>query len=343
MIQHSKPTIMLEDIKSVEKVMETGYLSQGNKVKEFEKELSKFIGVKYAIAVNSGTSALHLALLSLDVKENVEVIIPSLTCTALMNAINYVKAKPIIVDIDIDTLNISLDEIKRNITDRTKVVIVPYMFGNVAPIDKIISFCKNYDVKVIEDCAQSVGKKYKGKMLGSFGDVSVFSFYATKVITTGEGGMVLTNSKKIWKNAMDLRSYDKKKTYKMRYNYEMTDMQAALGISQLQKLSTFLSKRKKIAQNYDKYFVSWMPRNSIYYRYLVKVNDADAAIKKLNTLGIESAKCVFEPLKNLKNSSYVYRHAVSIPIYPSLDDNKLGKVIMALKEVIGVQNGKIDS
>jgi len=383
MILHSKPTIGEDDIEAVNAALKSRFIAQGKLVQEFEKRLSQYVGTRYAAAVNSGTSALHLVLLAFGIKKGDEVIIPSLTCTALLNAISYVGAKTVIADVDKHTMNISLDTIKDNLSRKTKAVIVPYMFGNITDIQRICKFCQTNKIKVIEDCAQSLGAYYKGKRLGSFGDAAVFSFYATKLITTGEGGMILTNHRPTWNAVIDLRDYDKKSSKRTRFNYKMTDVQAAMGICQLKKLPLFLEKRKKIAESYssqiensmliemnnsglkaivscrscssrnsfyltsssktkvfdgriseiNKHHLNEYFNESIYYRYLIKVRDAGATIHQLKASGISAARCVFKPLKHLKNANWAFKHMVSIPIYPSLKKNEVKAVVKAVNNL----------
>ena len=349
MITHSKPTIEQDDIRAISDVLNTGQIAQGPMVGKFEKELSKFIGVKGGVATNSGTSALHLALLALDIKKGDEVIIPSYVCTALLNTINYVHAKPVIADINTEDFNISVADIEKKINYRTKAIIVPHMFGLAADIDEIL----NFGIPVIEDCAQSIGATYKGKMVGSFGVISMFSFYATKMLATGEGGMVVSNSDELLERMRDLRDYDFKSNYKVRYNYKMTDMQAALGISQLSKLPTFIDKRKLIARYYSEEFsrlevilpTAKKYKEHIFYRYVIKtIKDADIKrcfddFKKKNVI---CDSPVYKPLhvylglskKDFINTEEITNSAISIPIYPSLTSNELNYISGIVKDVL---------
>jgi perosamine synthetase len=338
-----------EDIKAVSEVLDSRQIAQGPMVDKFEKELSKFISVKGGVATNSGTSALHLALLALDIRKGDEVIIPSYVCTALLNTINYVHAKPVIADINMEDFNISVSAIEKKINYRTKAIIVPHMFGLAADINEIL----NFGVSVIEDCAQSIGATYRGNMVGSFGVISIFSFYATKMLATGEGGMAVSNSDELLERMMDLREYDFKSNYKVRYNYKMTDMQAALGISQLSKLPTFIDKRKLIARYYSEEFsnlgvilpTSKKHKEHIFYRYVVRTNkDTDikryfSEFKKKNVI---CDSPVYKPLhvyiglskNDFINTEEIINSAISIPIYPSLTENEMNYVSSIVKEVL---------
>ena len=336
MITHSKPTLDQDDYRSVMNVLESGQLVEGEQVAEFEEALSSFVGVKSGVALSSGTAALHLSLIAIGTGEGDEVIIPSYVCSALLNAVLYVNAVPVIADIDRTTFNIDVDDLKKRITKRTKTIIVPHMFGLAADIDEILSL----GIPVIEDCAQSLGAKYQGRYTGSFGVCSIFSFYATKMLSTGEGGMVLSDDDRLAGIARDLRDYDEKNGYSVRYNYKMTDMQAALGISQLKKLPSFIERRKEVAGLYNgslrdiSFPVAAIPegREHIYYRYVLSLDDSSGFMKEMLKLGIGCRRPVFKPLHEyLGLSGYpatqeAMRRAVSIPIYPSLEDEEARRI-----------------
>jgi perosamine synthetase len=206
MIPHSRPTLDKDDAAAVSAVLKSGHLSQGYQVSQFEKALAAFIGTKAGVAVSSGTAALHLSLLALKIGKGDEVILPSYVCTAPFNAVHLVSATPVIADIDRKTFNVDVPDLKKRITPRTKAIIVPHMFGLPADLDEILSL----GIPVIEDCALSVGSRYKGQRTGSFGTLSIFSFYTTKMIATGEGGMVLCSREDIIDAVRDLRDYDEK-------------------------------------------------------------------------------------------------------------------------------------
>jgi len=347
MITQSKPCLENDDVEAIKKVIESGQIASGPMVKKFEAKLSRFIGAKGGVATNSGTSALHLALIALGIKEGDEVIMPSYVCTALLNAVNYVHGKPVLADINLDDFNISVSEIKKKIGKRTKAIIVPHMFGLAAGMDEITDL----GVHVIEDCAQSIGAEYKNKKVGGFGILSIFSFYATKMMTTGEGGMVVSNSNGMLKTIRDLREYDFKQDYKIRYNYKMTDMQAAMGLNQLSKLHSFVNKRIGIARFYNDAF-SKLPialpsskkyKKHVFFRYVVRIKkDAKKCSGKLRRSGVICDPPVFKPLHrylglnggHFPNTEKAMNSAISIPIYPSISIKKMETISNIVRSVL---------
>jgi len=342
-IPHSRTFLSDMETQAVAAVLKSGQLSQGPMVNQFETEFANYIGKKKAAATSSGTSALHLVLLALDVKEKDEVIIPSFVCPAVLNAVNYTGAIPRIVDIDPLTYNISVDDVKNAISEKTKAIIVHHMFGCPAEIDRL----SELRIPIIEDCAQSVGADFRGQKVGSFGFVSVFSFYATKVFTSGEGGMVLSDSEDLISKIRDLREYDNRSDYSLRYNYKMTDMQAALGLTQLVRLENFLFRRKEIASRYIKEFnncclslPAWKEgKEHIYYRFVVKTTENSSNyLKKLHTKKIMCLRPVFTPLHvylNLSGFPHTeesWQKTVSIPLYPSLTEVEIDRIVSAVQE-----------
>ena len=343
-IPHSRPSITNSDIEAVVSVMKSGQLSQGPVVNEFEGKLADFIGKKKAAAVSSGSAALHLALLALDVKEKDEVIIPSFVCSAVLNAVNYTGAIPVIVDIEPVAFNISIDAVKKAVTGKTKAVIVPHMFGCPAEMDKF----SELGIPIIEDCAQAVGADFKGGKAGSFGLLSVFSFYATKVLTAAEGGMVLSDSEDLVSRIKDLRDYDNRKNYIKRYNYKMTDIQASLGMNQLSSLEKFINKRREIAARYFQEFRNcnfslpvWKEgRGHIYYRFVIKTGEnASGYLEKLQQKKVMCRRPIYIPLHAYLNlsgfphSTEAWKRTISIPLYPSLREEEIEKIIAVVKEI----------
>ena len=341
-IPHSRPTFDESDVFSVSKVIRSGRIVQGEVVEKFEKKVAKFIGLDGAVATNTGTSALHLSLLAIGIKKGDYVAIPSFVCAALLNAVKYVGAHPLLVDIDPETYNIDFRDLKKRIKKSTKAIILPHQIGLPADIDEILSL----GIPVIEDCAQAIGAVYKGKKAGSFGKLSCFSFYATKVLSTGEGGMVVSDSKNLLKKIRDLRGYDNKKNHTVRYNYKMTDIQAAMGIAQLKKLNAFLLKRVNIAKRYSSELqkfcnvpsVRYKDRKHIFFRFPIQIRGSvSKALDFFSERGVICARPVFKPIhkylqiNGFPNTDTAWNNTISIPIYPSLTDKETGKILDVLK------------
>ncbi len=229
--------------------------SIGKYIKKFEEKFAKFVGVKYAISCCNGTVALHLPLLAYDVKPGDEIIVPTLTYIATANAVKYCGATPVFVDSESETWNINPDKIEEKITKRTRGIIVVHLYGHPVNMDPIMKIAKKHKLFVIEDAAEAHGAKYKNKIVGSIGNIGTFSFFGNKIITTGEGGMVVTNNKKLAEKIKILKEQgmDPKRRYwfiKIGYNYRMTNIQAAIGLAQLEKVNWHMRMRKKIAKLY---------------------------------------------------------------------------------------------
>jgi len=338
-IPHSRPTITADDIAAVSAVLQTGQIAQGEQVQRFEEAMASVTGRRGAVATNSGTSALHLALLALGVGKGDEVLMPSYTCVALVNAVRYVGATPRLAEIDPRTYNLDPDDARRRLTAATRAVIVPHMFGLPADLAPMTE----WGIPIIEDCAQAFGATYLGRQVGSFGTISICSFYATKVFTTGEGGMLLSDSDTLLQQSRDLRDYDGRPSLELRYNYKMTDFQAALGLSQLGRLSGLLARRQVLASRYNQ-ALQGLPvrlpegdpdRTHIFYRYVIGVHDARALAARLQAQGIECKSPVGRPLHEylgiggFQHTDHAMRSALSLPLYPSLSDLEAHTVVQA--------------
>jgi perosamine synthetase len=348
MIPHNKPTIGKEEIRAVEKVLKSEWIAEGNEVKEFEDSLCQYLGWKpgHAIAFSSGTAALYVVLISLDIKDDDEVITSTYVCSAVLNAIYLARAKPILVDINDADFNISFEETKKKINSKTKAIIVPHIFGIPADVNKFLKL----GIPIIEDCAQAIGAKLNGKHLGIFGKVAIFSFYASKVLTTGYGGMVFSKDKNFIEKVRDYREFDCRKEYKPRFNFQMSDFQAAMGRVQLKKLPSFLKKRKKIADEYYKILPPervWPPKDTgnkkpNFYRFLVRTDKAKKIKdflekREIKTIiPIETYELLHRYLgqnpHNFPISENVAKTTLSLPIYPSLTNLEIKKIKSALKE-----------
>ena len=302
----ARPYITAEDKKSVLAVLNTDNLSLGPKYREFEKKFARKIGVKYACAVSSGTAGLHLALLASGIGAGDEVITTSFSFVASANTILYVGAKPIFVDIDPATYNLDASKIEAKITKKTKAILAVHIFGQPCEMDPIRRIAKKYKLQIIEDACESISATYKGKQTGTFGTAGIFAFYPNKQMTTGEGGMIVTNNKKIYEMCDSLRNQGRPKNDQwldhkyLGYNYRLDEMSAALGISQLKKLDFMIKERRKIAGWYNEILKSesgliQAPATAVknthsWFVYVVKIKNKkinrDELIKSLKKSGI---------------------------------------------------------
>ena len=254
----SIPYISQRDINSVNKVLKNGWISSdGPEVRKFESEFSKFIGRKYSVAVSSGTAALEIAIKALDIKKNDEVLIPNFTIISNALAVVKQQAKPVLVDCNLENWNIDINQLENKINKKTKAIIVTHIYSFANDMDKILKICRKNSIFVIEDAAEVIGLKYKNKKCGSFGDISTFSFYANKQITTGEGGMISVNKFDLYNKCKSLRNLCFGKLNRFNHedigwNYRMTNIQAALGLSQIKNINKIVKKKIMIGRQYYK-------------------------------------------------------------------------------------------
>lgn len=323
-------------------VLKRGSLVQGIEVERLEAEVGEFIGMPSGAAVGSGTAALHLALLGLGVGPGDEVLLPSYVCVAPLHAVEYVGATPRLADSDPETYNLDPANVRRRLTRRTRAIIVPHLFGLPADLDALLRL----GPPVIEDCAQALGARYGGRLVGTFGAVTALSFYATKLFTTGEGGMVLSRDRRLLARIRDLRDYDERSRHATRFNYKLTDMQAALGRSQLRRFPAMLARRAAIAARFHRTWAALsigLPesdrgRTHVYHRFVIACRGgAAAAARRLAALGITARRPVFRPLHRVlgldgfPGAEHAYRHALSVPIYPALTAQEAEVVIRGLQ------------
>jgi len=254
----ARPHIGTKEEKYVLEVLRSGVLSIGPKIQEFEKKFARFVGTTYACAVSSGTAGLHLALIAAGIKEGDEVITSPFSFIASANAILYVGAKPVFVDVDPATGNIDPKKIEKAITKKTKAILPVHIFGQPADMIAIMKVAKKHKLVVIEDACESLGATYKGKMAGTFGQSGVFAFYANKQMTTGEGGMIVTNNRAVDELCRSLRNQGRTPNMQwldhkyLGYNYRMDEMSAAVGVAQIEKIDFLIKKRQEIARWYAK-------------------------------------------------------------------------------------------
>jgi len=361
-IPFHKPHITQDDIDSVIKAIKSGWLTMGPKTMEFEKQFKNYIGASFSISLSSATAALHLALNAIGLKKNDEVIIPTNTFVATAESVLYSGGKPILCDIDKESHNLDVNLIENLITPKTKAIIPVHYGGNPCDMDSILEIGKKYNLKIIEDAAHAVPAEYKGKRIGTIGDITCFSFYATKTLTTGEGGMATTENEKFARKITLQRlhgiSGDAWKRYgsdsswyyevlELGYKYNMTDIQASIGLSQLQKIEEMRAKRKAIYQLYSGAFennINFIKQSteseSAYHLFVIKVANRDHVFTKLKNKGICTSvhfipiheQPYFKNKFGYKKESYpianeVYRESLSIPIYPDLSSREVEYII----------------
>ena len=336
-ILHSVPTIGEDDIESVTKVLRSLHLEEGDYVRNFEKEVAAYFGSTYGQATTNGFSAIHLSLIALGVGPGDEVLMPSYNCPALLNPVRLLGATPVFVDIAPDSFNPDLHTITEKITGKTKAAILPHLFGFPMDLEEIK---KSTGLKIIEDCTQSIGGSFKGRKLGTFTEVNITSFYASKMITCGDAGIINTNDQSIYETAKDYVYYGHRKGNMLTsYNYHLTNLPASLGISQLAKLDTFVARRQQIAKIYDSHFsgnsnifINFQHKaDSCYYRYPILVPGRDKLKTALAAQGIFTGFGVLEGIhtlehstqnQDLPNTQYYLDHILSLPIYPTLADKE---------------------
>lgn len=354
----AKPIIGEEEIENVVEVLKSGMIAQGPKVMEFEEKFANWIGAKYGIATNSGTSALHVALLACGIGEGDEVITTPFTFIASGNAIVYTGATPVFADIDLDTYTIDPDKIEDLITDKTKAILPVQLYGQAADMDKIREIAEKHDLKIIEDAAQAHGAEYNGEKVGTLGDMACFSFYPTKNMTTSEGGMITTNDEELAKKAQMFRAHGASERYhhdEIGYNFRMTDIAAAIGLAQLKVIDEFNDKRISNAdylneqlKDIEGIVTPKSPDNykHVYHQYTIRVEkgNRDDWVEFLTNKGIGTGIHYPIPLYNQP----IYKklgiegdcplaekaadNVISLPVHPSLTKEDLNLVVDAVKE-----------
>jgi len=367
-----EPWISKEDKKIVNKALNQSMLTLGPQLEKFESDFCKYSNSKYAIAVSNCTAALHLSLMALGIKKNDEVIIPDLTFVADANAILACNAKPVIVDINKENFFLSISNIKKNITKKTKAIIPVHIYGQVCNIEEILNVAKDNNLKVIEDCAHAIGTFHKSKHVGTLGSTGCFSFYPTKNITTAEGGMVITNSKQIAEKVRQLRSHGMTKSLKNRYsseypwifdikdpgyNYRLDEIRASLGITQLKRIKKINELRRKASSYYHENLQNIpgiiLPdmvkdKSHSYHLYTIRIKSPyklsrNQLFKKLKDDGIRTtvywmpihmytAYNKFTNQSNIKNTSKTYEEILALPLFPSITLKHQNKVINCIKK-----------
>lgn len=370
-IPYGHQSINEEDIQAVVETLRSDYLTTGPKVAEFEKAMTDYTGAKYGVAIANGTAALHAACMAAGVGAGDEVIVTPNTFVASSNCVLYCGGTPVFADIDAETYNISPKEIRKKITDKTKAIIGVDFSGQPCEWDEIKEIAREHQLILIEDAAHSLGADYKGVKVGNIADMTTFSFHPVKHITTGEGGMILTNNREYYEKLLLTRSHgitrDEHLMIKndgpwyyeqldLGYNYRITDIQCALGISQLKRLDAFVEKRRSLAKRYDEAFAGIeniiTPKqkegcHNSYHLYVIQVKDRDRKeiFEALRQAGI-GVNVHYIPVYtqpyyrehgykevNCPNAQEYYSRAVSLPLYPELTQKEQDYVIEKVKNL----------
>jgi dTDP-4-amino-4,6-dideoxygalactose transaminase len=350
-----------EEIRNVVSALKSGSIAQGPKVREFEQKFASYLGVKHAVAVNSGTTALHVALLACGIAPGDEVIVPSFTFIATANAVLYAGAKPVFADVREDSFNIDVDDVKKKTTEKTKAVIPVHLYGQPADMKELMDYSAEKKVAVIEDACQSHGALYAGRKTGSF-SMGCFSFYPTKNMTTGEGGMITTDDGGIAELCSVIRNHGSRKRYyheMLGYNYRMTDINAAIGLAQLEKLDGFNKKRVEnagyLTRRLRKLKGLITPavlenRSHVFHQYTIRITEQfglsrDEVVSKLGEKDIGTG--IYYPLPVHQQELYkkigynvtlpvterLAGEVLSLPVHPALRKKDLRYIVDAFKEL----------
>ena len=365
----TRPYFDPDELNEISNVLDSGWVSQGPKVKEFENEFAKYLGVKYAVAVSNCTCALHLSLLGTGIKKGDDVLVSDFTHPATSHSVLFCDANPIFVDVDPKTYNIDPNLIKDKITERTKAIIPVHIFGQPAEMDPIMEIAEDYDLKVIEDAACAHGAKYKNRFAGTIGDAGCFSFHAKKGMTTGEGGMIVTNNKEIADEVRSLSAYGTATAWsregcdefiipefaKLGYNYKLSDISAAVGVAQLKKLDRLIEKRKALAKYWDEklheldYIDPPYCSNNVTHVYQSYVSLVDRRINRNRLIertrrkGIQTQigtyACHIQPVYDTKqtcpNSLEIFNRSLSLPMYYELEKVDIDASIEYIESLLG--------
>ena len=365
LITINKPLIGDEEKKEVMKVLESGRLTDssfdgGLMVREFEKSLAKFVGVKHAIAVNSGTSALMASLIALDISYGDEVLMPSFTFVATASAVLARGAKPVFVDINLDDYTMNMDNLERKINNRSKAIIPVHLYGHPADMNSITKLAREHDLYVIEDVAQSLGSSYKGNQTGSIGDLGCFSFYSTKVVTCGEGGAITTNDDNLYYKLKKIRNHGMAIAHNpevLGLNLRMPEMEAALINAQMRRINSFLERRRKNAKMLSEHLDGLegiiLPRernDCVYNWYLYTISlekNRNMVLKILNDKGLGATVYYRTPLhkthlyeklgygnESLPKTIWASEHVMSLPVHPGLTELDISFIASSVKDAI---------
>ena len=367
MIPVNEPLIGEKEFTYVNECLKTGWISSGGKfITEFEEKFAAYINKKHGIAVNNGTNALILALRVLDLPRGTEVIMPTFTIISCALACIYNNLKPVLVDCDVDTWNMNVSQIEEKITNKTKVIMVVHVYGHPVEMNSVIEMAKKYNLYIVEDAAEAIGAEYKGQKCGIFGDLSCFSFYANKTITTGEGGMVLTDDDKLAEKLRRLRNLGfipQHRFYheELGYNFRMTNIQAAIGLAQLERIEEHINIKRKIGKLYTEFLkhilylqlpVEKEWAKNIYWMYGIVLDEktrvnAEGFGKKLLRNGIQTRpfflgmheQPAFHKMGLFINEHYpvaerIAKQGLYLPSGLTLKEKEIKKIAKAMEKIL---------
>lgn len=359
----AQPVFGKEEEKLVLEGIRSGWVSSAGKfVGEFEEAFAKFCQVKYGVATTSGTAALHLSLAAAGIGQGDEVLIPSLTFVATANAVSYTGATPVFIDSEVRTWNLDPEKIKEKINKKTRAIIPVHLYGHPADMGIIMAIAKKYNLLVIEDAAEAHGAVFKGKTVGSIGDAACFSFYGNKIITTGEGGIIVTKNKLFAEKMRILRDHGaskKRKFYhpKLGFNYRMTNLHAALGLAQMTRINEFIDRKIAIAQAYEKLLEPLIPEitlaprtkgiKNVFWMYSILINkngkkNRDYLIRELKKAGIDSRPFFFPihstPRYNTREklpvAEYLGHTGINLPSSVNLEQKTIEFICRKITEIL---------
>jgi len=367
-INIAKPSFLGNEKKYLVDTIDSGWISSiGPYIEKFEVEFARYHGVKHAVATHNGTIALHLALVAAGITSGDEVVVPDFTFVATANSVRYCNARPILADVERDDWNLSPEALAANITSKTKAIIPVHLYGNPARMNELRAIAKQYNLIIIEDCAEALGAIYQGERVGTMGDIGCFSFFGNKIITTGEGGMCITNNDELAERMRILRDHGMNRSKKYWYdllgfNYRMTNMQAAVGLAQLEQIDGLLKTRDDIYRTYENAFSSCKKivlqenhhQQSVNWIFTlrmqgVSIEQRDAVMADLKAQNIDS-RPVFYPIHQMdfyqngdffrsipENSKLISREGISLPTFIGLDHGDINFIAETLIESLGNQ------
>ncbi len=363
MIPIYQPSLLGKEKEYVNDCLDSSWISsKGKYINQFETAFAGFVGVKYAASVCNGTVAIHLALIALGIGPGDEVIVPTLTYIASVNAISYTGAKPVFVDSLPDTWQMDPEDVRKKISDKTKAIMVVHLYGHPCNMNILCKIADDHGLFVVEDCAEAIGSRYKDKHVGTFGNISAFSFFGNKTITTGEGGMVVSNDEALYQKSVHFKGQGLVKNRQywhdvIGYNYRMTNIEAAIGLAQLEQVDGFLTRKQEIADRYASSFERTCIQfhkndKDVYHSYWMcsilvsEATDRDKLRIHMETAGIETRPLFFPvhtmPMYTSNSQSYpiaedLGMRGINLPSYPDLTNSDVDRVVRVVKDYFGIK------